>query len=138
MSAIIKELPFITLDKLVKYYGVSYTGTSIDFGCKYSGKQVASLVRGSIMSTKGTPSPHQLRCCKINAGCACSFVGCYRESTSVGAGPRWVLCDQDVSSQDFAVLAVVDFKGKSTTCSASWTGMSSSCGKKCGPKRGPF
>ena len=87
LSAIIKELPFITLDKFVKYYGVSYIGTGINFGGKYSGKQVASLVRGSIMSTKGTPSPHQLRCCKINAGCACSFVGCYRESTSVGAGP---------------------------------------------------
>ena len=58
----LKELPFTTLDKFVKYYGVSYTGTGTDFGCKYSGKQVASLVRGNIMSIKGTPSPHQLRC----------------------------------------------------------------------------
>ena len=45
LSAIIKELPFITLDKFVKYYGVSYIGTGINFGGKYSGKQVASLVQ---------------------------------------------------------------------------------------------
>ena len=37
----------ITLDKVAKYYGVSYTGTGIDFGYKYSGKQVARLVRGA-------------------------------------------------------------------------------------------
>ena len=36
------------------------------------------------------------------------------------------------------VPVVVDFKGKSTTCSATWTRMSASCGEKCGPKRGPF
>ena len=89
------------------------------------------------MSTKGTPSPHQLRCRKINAGCA-SFVGCLEWRPPSGLlyfeGP----CDQDKSSQDYAVFAVADFKGKSTTCSATWTRMSSSGGKKCGPKRGPF
>ena len=72
---LIRSCRLSSLDKFVKYYGVSYTGTGTDFGCKYSGKQVASLVRGNIMSIKGTPSPHQLRCRKINAGCA-SFVGC--------------------------------------------------------------
>ena len=43
-----------------------------------------------------------------------------------------------VGSQGYAVVVVIDFKGKLTTSSASWTGMSSSCGKECGPKRGPF
>ena len=59
--------------------------------------------------------------------------------TSVGATTvLWWLCDQDVSSQDYAVLVVVDFKGKSTTCSVTGTRMSSSGGKKCGPKQGPL
>ena len=41
------KLIIITLDKVAKYYGVSYTGTGIDFGYKYSGNQVARLVRGA-------------------------------------------------------------------------------------------
>ena len=43
-----------------------------------------------------------------------------------------------VRSQGYAVLVGVDFKGKSTTSSATGTRMSSSGGKKCGPKQGPF
>ena len=30
-TAINKELPIITLDKFVKYYGVSYTGTGFEY-----------------------------------------------------------------------------------------------------------
>ena len=56
---LIRSCRLSSLDKFVKYYGVSYIGTGIYFGSKYSGKQVASLVRGFIMSTKGTSSPHR-------------------------------------------------------------------------------
>ena len=75
------------------------------------------------MASKSTPSPLQLRCFKIDVGATTAL---------------WWLCDQDVSSQDCAVLVVVDFQGRSTTSSVTGSRMSSSCGKKCGPKRGPF
>ena len=40
--------------------------------------------------------------------------------------------------ESYAMLVVVDFKGKSTTSPVTGSRMSSSSGKKCGPKQGPF